>query len=98
MFSDALSVGIMPELNTLNLWCNNIGDTGSVALAQAALHGALSKLTELDLSSNGITGAIPEGIGHLRALQELNIANNNLVGEIPLTHILQLPSLKLIDF
>ncbi len=40
-------------------------------------------ITEIDLSSKGLTGVIPPRLGSLDDLTSLNIRNNKLTGEIP---------------
>ena len=41
------------------------------------------RVTELDLSSNQLTGEIPPELGNLANLQELGLGGNQLSGEIP---------------
>lgn len=43
------------------------------------------RVTALDLSNNGLVGAIPESIGHLQYLKTLSLYGNELSGEIPET-------------
>ncbi|MDP7028001.1 MAG: leucine-rich repeat domain-containing protein, partial [Candidatus Marinimicrobia bacterium] len=43
----------------------------------------LTDLTEIDLSSNGLTGEIPSCIGNLTNLTCLDLGSNELTGEIP---------------
>ncbi|KAL5790077.1 hypothetical protein ACOSQ2_004965 [Xanthoceras sorbifolium] len=57
--------------------------------------GALSKLkfldmgennlTDLILSSNQLSGLLPQNLGNLKSLIFLNVSNNNLIGPIPST-------------
>jgi len=45
--------------------------------------GELRNLTYLDLSWNGLEGAIPTQIGRLNNVQIINLAHNNISGELP---------------
>uniref|UniRef100_A0A0D9XYE6 non-specific serine/threonine protein kinase n=1 Tax=Leersia perrieri TaxID=77586 RepID=A0A0D9XYE6_9ORYZ len=56
----------------------------------------ISRVVNLDLSSNNFTGAIPQDIGALVALKSLNFSWNFLNGEIPET-IGQLKQLESLD-
>jgi len=53
-------------------------------------------LRSIDLSSNQLTGDIPEEIGNLIGLVSLNLSNNNLTGEIT-SKIGRLRSLEFLD-
>ena len=50
--------------------------------SQASI-GNLTNLTHLDLSNNGLTGAIPAELGNLTNLVFLNLSGNKLSGRIP---------------
>ena len=56
----------------------------------------LTKLVLLDLSSNNLTGSIPNSIGDLSLLQILDLSLNSLSGELP-TGIELLTKLKSLD-
>jgi hypothetical protein len=43
----------------------------------------LTSLTELDMSANGLDGAIPSAIGNLVQLNDLDLSSNTLSGAIP---------------
>ncbi|GKD98898.1 leucine-rich repeat protein [Tanacetum coccineum] len=58
--------------------------------------GRMVNLRGLRLSSNGLTGPIPESLGRLRLLEELDLHNNQLTGPIP-TFIGGLTQLDLSD-
>ena len=45
--------------------------------------GTPSRVTELDLPSESLTGSIPAGLGQLFALTTLDLSNNQLTGDIP---------------
>ena len=45
--------------------------------------GDLANLTYIDLSWNGLEGAIPTEIGRLNNVQIINLAHNNITGELP---------------
>ncbi|KAE9444874.1 hypothetical protein C3L33_23228, partial [Rhododendron williamsianum] len=57
----------------------------------------LKFVTSIDLSSNGITGEIPEGLTNLFGLLNLNLSGNHLTGRIPekIGDLKQLESLDL---
>ncbi|KAF7131735.1 hypothetical protein RHSIM_Rhsim09G0175500 [Rhododendron simsii] len=48
-----------------------------------ASFGSLSKLTDLDLTSNHLIGGIPPSLGNLSLLQSVSFARNSLTGNIP---------------
>ncbi|RHN50967.1 putative non-specific serine/threonine protein kinase [Medicago truncatula] len=54
------------------------------------------RLKSIDLSSNNLTGEIPQKIGYLVGLVSLNLSRNNLSGEIP-SEIGNLVSLDFLD-
>ncbi|XP_072998573.1 receptor-like protein EIX2 [Typha latifolia] len=56
----------------------------------------MSLMSSLDLSSNYLTGEIPEEIGGLVGLNNLNLSQNHLIGNIPKT-IGNLQSLESLD-
>ncbi|GKD20620.1 leucine-rich repeat protein [Tanacetum coccineum] len=58
--------------------------------------GRMVNLRGLILSSNGLTGPIPESLGRLRLLEELDLSHNQLTGPIP-TFIGGLTQLDLSD-
>ncbi len=45
--------------------------------------GTPSRVTELDLASESLTGSIPAGLGRLFELTTLDLSNNQLTGDIP---------------
>ena len=45
--------------------------------------GTPSRVTELDLPSESLTGSIPAGVGSLFELTTLDLSNNQLTGDIP---------------
>ncbi|CAI9267427.1 unnamed protein product [Lactuca saligna] len=47
--------------------------------------GILDYMTGLDLSSNKLTGEIPEEVGFLTQLRALNLSHNQLIGLIPVS-------------
>ncbi len=54
------------------------------------------RITELDLSNNGLDGALPAGIALLAHLTDLNLADNSLSGTIP-SELGNLDKLKVLD-
>ena len=44
---------------------------------------SLGRVSVLDLSSNGLSGSIPEALGLLASMKELRIGNNALTGQLP---------------
>ncbi|CAI5956485.1 unnamed protein product, partial [Closterium sp. NIES-64] len=58
-----------------------VGDKCSTAAS--ILCDASGMITSMDLSSNSLTGSIPDSITALRALGYLNLRKNNLTGPIP---------------
>lgn len=53
-----------------------------------------SKLVDLDLSSNKLSGTVPESLGSCTSLQLLDISTNDFSGELPIDIIFKLSSLK----
>ncbi|GFY94182.1 leucine-rich receptor-like protein kinase family protein [Actinidia rufa] len=53
-----------------------------------------SSLVELDLSSNNLSGSVPESLGSCSALESLDLSNNNFSGELPINTLLRMVSLK----
>lgn len=43
------------------------------------------RVMSIDLSSNNLTGSLPDEIGNLEVLWTLNLYNNELTGEIPVS-------------
>ena len=66
-------------------WTNNTNWLTDAPMGQ--WHGvtidASGNVTELDLRSNQLTGAIPSSLGNLSNLTYLNLHNNQLTGKIP---------------
>jgi hypothetical protein len=61
------------------------GNNVQGAFNQARVDSALAQMTGLrvlDLSGNGLTGALPRRIGSLRLLQTLNLSKNKLTGDL----------------
>ena len=46
---------------------------------------SIGRVAELDLSSNGLAGVVPEKLGRLAALKRLRIGDNALSGRLPLS-------------
>ncbi|URE03664.1 Leucine rich repeat N-terminal domain [Musa troglodytarum] len=58
--------------------------------------GQLTKLQDLDLSSNYLQGEIPQSFGSLTLLYNLSLGNNQLVGQVP-PEFGMLSNLELLD-
>uniref|UniRef100_A0A0E0A1U5 non-specific serine/threonine protein kinase n=1 Tax=Oryza glumipatula TaxID=40148 RepID=A0A0E0A1U5_9ORYZ len=55
-----------------------------------------ARITDINLSSGGLSGEISSAFANLKALQNLDLSNNNLTGSIP-DALSQLPSLAVLD-
>ncbi|CAK9187842.1 unnamed protein product [Ilex paraguariensis] len=74
----------------------------SLYLSGNGFHGVLpsnlsnlcSALVELDLSSNNLSGTVPESFGACSVLELLDISDNNFSGELPIGTFLKLSNLK----
>lgn len=53
-----------------------------------------STLVELDLSSNNLSGTVPDSFGACSSLQLVDISSNNFYGELPMDTFLKMNSLK----
>ncbi|KAJ0966684.1 hypothetical protein J5N97_023601 [Dioscorea zingiberensis] len=78
-----------------------IGYTDSLSVVtkgrQLEYSKTLQFVTSIDLSSNRLSGEIPEQIGNLHGVQNLNFSGNHLVGRIPnfISGLISLESLDL---
>ena len=67
-------------------WSTNTNWTSTTA-ALSTWHGVTTdsdgRVTQLSLSWNGLSGAIPAELGDLTSLQRLNLSQNGLTGTIP---------------
>ncbi|KAF5784824.1 putative non-specific serine/threonine protein kinase [Helianthus annuus] len=82
-FANLLSV--IPSLVELHLsYCSYLKETHLSHI----LHNltTLSNIQYLDLSSNMLTGSIPESLKKLKMLQVLDLSHNDLMGPIPTFH------------
>ncbi|VAH63534.1 unnamed protein product [Triticum turgidum subsp. durum] len=70
------SFGLLPKLNTLNLFNNSFSGEIPAEL------GAMRVLNALDLSSNRLSGDIPPPLARLQ-LNQLNLSSNQLDGQVP---------------
>ena len=66
------------RITSLNLRRNNL--RGNFTISEI---GDLENLTYVDMSWNGLEGAIPTEIGRLNNVQVINLAHNNISGELP---------------
>ncbi|KAA8546925.1 hypothetical protein F0562_003354 [Nyssa sinensis] len=57
-----------------------------------------TSLIVLDISSNNLSGTVPESFGTCSHLESLDISNNNFSGELPIDTILKLTNLKAMVF
>ncbi|CAN1225839.1 Leucine-rich repeat receptor-like serine/threonine-protein kinase BAM3 [Linum grandiflorum] len=69
----------LPEMLLLELQSNYL--TGPVSELRTNIRG--SKLEQLNLSENRLTGSVPASIGNLSSLQILLLDGNQFTGEIP---------------
>ena len=58
-------------------------DTAIASWDGVSVSGTPGRVRGLDLSGEGLTGAIPEDIGDLYELTELDLSDNSLTGDIP---------------
>ena len=58
-------------------------DTAITSWDGVTASGTPSRVTELDLSSEGLTGSIPAEVGNLEDLEQLYLFDNDLTGSIP---------------
>ena len=85
--SKVIATGVLKKLEKLDLYNNQIGDAGVMALAEAAGKGTLPQLEELRLNSNQIGDAgvmaLAEaaGKGTLPQLKELRLSLNGTISQ-----------------
>ncbi|GAV71285.1 LRR_1 domain-containing protein/Pkinase_Tyr domain-containing protein/LRR_6 domain-containing protein, partial [Cephalotus follicularis] len=88
----------LPELETLKLWQNNF--TGSIPWKLGEKEPrkvpSISKLSQLNLSNNRLSGSLPTSIGYFSSLQILLLNGNQFTGRIP-SEIGQLKSVLKLD-
>ncbi|XP_043814031.1 receptor-like protein EIX1 [Manihot esculenta] len=97
-------VGILPNwlgqlqnLVQLNLDSNFFH--GSVPAAFGTLrHLAISNLSILDVSSNRLTGTLPDSLGKLSELSFLDVSSNCLTGIVSESHFAKLTKIKVLSF
>ncbi len=87
-----IQTGISPEIDALVAiynatdgpnWTNTWDINGDMSTWFGVTLDGLGNITELNLSSNGLSGTIPSEIGDLNNLQILNLDRNQLNGQIP---------------
>ncbi|KAJ6677603.1 RECEPTOR-LIKE PROTEIN KINASE HSL1 [Salix viminalis] len=70
-----------------NLLTGNSSRSGLLAVVSRARFpralGKLSRLTNLDLSLNRLTGSIPSSLTWLKSVEQIELYNNTLSGELP---------------
>ena len=89
--SDNKISGFLPEcLNNITAMSNEMTDNTILGLVQVVWKGIeiefgknLKHLRSIDVSSNNLSGAIPENITSLLKLVSLNLSSNHLTGIIP---------------
>jgi hypothetical protein len=69
------------RVTELRLGTNNVRGTLSAPAVDSAL-ARMSGLRVLDLSNNGLAGALPRSIGKLALLETLNLSKNKLTGNL----------------
>lgn len=79
------------------IWSLNFSGRGLNGTILPGTLGALTSLTNLDLSHNLLSGEIPEDIFNLSSLTHLKLANNKLGGGLPdlVSNLVQLGTLDL---
>lgn len=86
LFSGGLptSLSRCSSLEELNLRNNSLGSGGAAAAAVTALDfSQLTRLSSLDLATNGFSGPLPVGIAGCRWLKTLSLAKNSFTGAVP---------------
>ncbi|EXB64489.1 Systemin receptor [Morus notabilis] len=77
------------NLKFLSLAVNSF--SGEIPLS---IFDSCSSLVELDLSSNGLAGLVPDALSSCSSLESLDLSKNNFSGELPIETLMKLKKLK----
>lgn len=83
--SDRAVLESLYETTSGDVWSDDGGWLSGPALAEWAgvESDALGRVTELDLTDNGLSGELPAALGRLTDMTRLNIGENSLAGRLP---------------
>jgi len=85
--ADAEVLRVLHETTTGSRWANSDGWLDGRVLSR--WHGvdtdSIGRVSELDLTRNGLSGTLPRELGYLAKLTRLKLSRNNLFGSLPLT-------------
>ena len=85
--ADKAALEALYQTATGSGWTNSEGwlDTGAVDQWFGVTADSLGRITELDLTNNGLSGSLPSGLGDLAEMVVLRIGGNLLSGRLPLS-------------
>ncbi|CAK9187841.1 unnamed protein product [Ilex paraguariensis] len=86
--------GTIPNLPSGAMQFLYLSGNGFQGVLPSNLSNLCSTLVKLDLSSNNLSGTVPESFGACSVLELLDISVNNFSGELPIGTFLMLSNLK----